>query len=66
MAAMSVLLDALVVFAAAGEGVVHDAAEEGRRIIIAMLIVGLIFAGIVIVGEYVHWYRHERPYRHRY
>jgi hypothetical protein len=38
----------------------HDAAEEGRRIITAMLIVGLIFAGIVILGEFVHWYRHDR------
>lgn len=56
---LAVLLDLLVV-AATGQAELHDAAEEGRRIITAMLIVGLIFAGIVIVGEFVHWYRHDR------
>lgn len=56
---LAVLLDLLVV-AATGQAELHDAAEEGRRIITGMLIVGLIFAGIVIVGELVHWYRHDR------
>jgi hypothetical protein len=56
---LAALLD-LLVLAAVGEGELHDAAEEGRRIITAMLIVGLIFAGIVVVGELVHWYRHDR------
>jgi hypothetical protein len=56
---MAALLDALVLLTT-----VHpDAAEEGRRIMTAMLIVGLIFGGIVILGELVHWYRHDRPYR---
>jgi hypothetical protein len=35
-------------------------AEEGRRVIIGMLITGLVFAAIVIVGEYVHYVRHFR------
>jgi hypothetical protein len=37
-------------------------AEEGLRVIIGMLIVGLVFAIIVVGGEYVHYVRH---YRHR-
>lgn len=56
---MALLLD-LIPLAAAGQAEFHDAAEEGRRIITAMLIVGLIFAGIVIIGELVHWHRHDR------
>jgi hypothetical protein len=53
---MTLVLDLLPLFAIE----IHDAAEEGRRIIIGMLIVGLIFGGIVVVGELVHWYRHDR------
>jgi len=37
-------------------------AEEGLHVIIGMLITGLFFAAIVIVGEWVHYVRH---YRHR-
>jgi len=37
-------------------------AEEGLDIIVGMLIVGLLFAAIVIGGEYVHYVRH---YKHR-
>ena len=37
-------------------------AEEGLHIILGMLITGLVFAAIVIVGEWVHYVRH---YRHR-
>jgi hypothetical protein len=37
-----------------------DPAEEGRRIIIGMLIVGLIFAGWVILGELIHHWRFHR------
>ena len=40
----------------------QSTAEEGLHIIIGMLITGLVFAGIVIIGEYVHYVRH---YRHR-
>jgi len=56
---MRALVELMPLFAVS-HGEVHDAAEEGRRIITAMLIVGLIFASIVIVGEYVHWRRHDR------
>jgi hypothetical protein len=37
-----------------------DAAEEGKKVITGMLIVGLIFASIVVLGEIVHWWRHLR------
>lgn len=40
--------------------VLADAAEEGRRIIIGMLIVGLIFLSVIVLGETVHWLRHRR------
>jgi hypothetical protein len=37
--------------------VLADAAEEGRRIIIGMLIVGLIFLSVIVLGETLHWLR---------
>jgi hypothetical protein len=40
-----------------------DAAEEGKKVILAMLIVGLIFASVPILGElykYVRLHRHGR------
>jgi hypothetical protein len=43
---------------------VADAAEEGRNVIIGMLIVGLIFAAIVVIGEYVHYVRHFKHHRY--
>jgi hypothetical protein len=60
---LAAILD--LALAVTGQAELHDAAEEGRRIVTAMLIVGLIFAGVVVVGELVHWYRHDRPYSRR-
>jgi hypothetical protein len=37
------------------------AAEEGKDVITAMLVVGLVFLGVIVVGEVTHWLRH----RHR-
>jgi hypothetical protein len=39
--------------------------EEGVRVITGMLIVGLIFASIVVFGELWHYYRDLR-HRRRY
>jgi hypothetical protein len=40
-----------------------DAASEGKKVIYAMLVVGLIFAGIVTLGETWKYYRyHRRPH----
>lgn len=39
-------------------------AEEGFRIIMGMLITGLVFAAIVILGELWHYRRHLRHRRY--
>ena len=43
-------------------GETADAAEEGLKVITGMLVVGLIFASGVILGELIHRFRH-RPRR---
>ena len=35
------------------------AAEEGKQVITAMLIVGLIFCGVIAVGQFSRWLRHR-------
>ena len=37
-----------------------DAAEEGKRVILGMLIVGLIFISVIALGETSKWLRHRR------
>jgi hypothetical protein len=39
---------------------VEDAATEGKKVITAMLIVGLVFVGVIALGETTHWLRHRR------
>jgi hypothetical protein len=39
--------------------ILADAATEGRKVITAMLIVGLIFAGVIALGQLTHWLRHR-------
>ena len=36
------------------------AAEEGKKVILAMLVVGLIFLSVITIGELTHWLRHRR------
>jgi heme/copper-type cytochrome/quinol oxidase subunit 2 len=43
----------------------QDAAEEGKKIITAMLIVGLIFLGVVLIGEGFRYLGHRRQQRAR-
>jgi predicted Zn-dependent peptidase len=50
---------ALLTWVAAG-----SAAEEGKKVIIAMLIVGLIFIGVIALGELTHWAGARRKSRH--
>jgi hypothetical protein len=38
----------------------EDAATEGKKVITGMLIVGLIFVGVIALGESVHYLRHRR------
>jgi hypothetical protein len=37
-----------------------DAADEGFKIIVAMLIVGLVFLAVIGLGELASWTRHRR------
>ena len=39
---------------------VETAAEEGKKTILAMLVVGLVFVGVIAVGELTHYIRHKR------
>lgn len=34
--------------------------EEGRDIILSMLVVGLIFLGVIVAGELLKWLSHRR------
>ena len=41
-----------------------DAAEEGRKVVLSMLVVGLIFVGVIALGELTHYLtRSTRPAR---
>ena len=39
-------------------------AEEGRDIIIGMLVVGLIFVSVIAIGELSRWFRRRRGAAH--
>jgi hypothetical protein len=36
------------------------AAQEGKEVIEAMLVVGLIFASVIALGQFSRWLRHRR------
>jgi hypothetical protein len=40
--------------------VLADNASEGKDVILAMLIVGLVFLSVIALGETAHWLRHRR------
>jgi hypothetical protein len=42
---------------------VIPADEEGKRIVIAMLIVGLIFISVIAIGQSMKWLGHRRQDR---
>lgn len=37
-----------------------DVAEEGRNIVLSMLVVGLIFIGVIAIGQFFKWLGHRR------
>jgi len=37
-----------------------DAASEGKHIILGMLIVGLVFIGVIALGQFFKWLGHRR------
>jgi hypothetical protein len=34
---------------------VADAASEGRKVVLSMLVVGLVFVGVIALGELTHY-----------
>ena len=40
-----------------------DAAEEGRKVVLAMLVVGLIFVAVIALGELTHYLAAKRKAR---
>lgn len=40
-----------------------DAAEEGRKVVLGMLVVGLIIIAVIALGELAHWANHRRRER---
>ena len=41
---------------------VETAAEEGRKTVLVMLVVGLVFVTVVALGELTHWLRARRKH----
>jgi hypothetical protein len=37
-----------------------NAADEGRRVVTGMLLTGLVFIGVIALGETSRWLRHRR------
>jgi hypothetical protein len=38
-------------------------AEEGRDVILAMLVVGLVFVGVILLGQTARYFEHKRRAR---
>jgi hypothetical protein len=38
----------------------ETAAEEGKKVILSMLVVGLVFLAVIAIGELSHWLSHRR------
>jgi hypothetical protein len=47
------MLDVTALLAAA------DVAKEGKDIVLSMLVVGLIFIGVIALGQLVRWLTHR-------
>jgi heme/copper-type cytochrome/quinol oxidase subunit 2 len=40
-----------------------DVAEEGKNIITVMLVTGLVFVGVIVLGQLFRWLGHRRKHR---
>jgi len=38
----------------------ETAAQEGKKVVLSMLVVGLVFLSVIALGELTHWLRHKR------
>jgi hypothetical protein len=47
------------VIAAFVEILAKSAASEGKEIILSMLVVGLIFVGVAVIGDFLSWLSHR-------
>jgi hypothetical protein len=56
-------LIAAVLFAQEQQPVQIDPAEEGKKVITGMLIVGLIFIAVIALGQLSKWASHRRRAR---
>jgi hypothetical protein len=36
-----------------------DVAKEGKDIVLSMLVVGLVFIGVIVIGQFVRWLTHR-------
>ena len=39
------------------------AAEEGKEVVLSMLVVGLVFVGVILLGDVWNWRSHKRRAR---
>jgi hypothetical protein len=60
---MSFVYAAVLFAQEAGDEVVIDAAEEGKKVITGMLITGLIFIAVIAIGQFSKWLSHRREAR---
>ena len=37
-----------------------DAAEEGKDVVLSMLVVGLVFVGVIVLGDLYNWRARKR------
>ena len=37
----------------------ETAAEEGKKVILSMLVVGFVFLSVIAIGELTHWLRSD-------
>ena len=37
-----------------------DVAEEGKHIVLSMLVVGVIFIGVIAIGQFFKWLGHRQ------
>ena len=59
----SLVVTVLSMIAAAAPEEKPSAAEEGKKVITAMLIVGLIFLSVILLGQLSEWASHRRQAR---
>jgi hypothetical protein len=45
--------------AAFAELLAKSAADEGKDIILSMLVVGLVFVGVALLGDFLSWLNHK-------